>query len=50
MARRVNGLDTLCCSLPGVSMPDTDEQAIAIASGSSKDYRWGARVGLQQHH
>jgi hypothetical protein len=49
MVRRFNGLGTICCSLTGVSVPETDEQAIAITSGSSKDQRRDLRVGLQKH-
>jgi hypothetical protein len=50
MAQRINGLDTMCCSLLGVSMPDTDEQAIAITSDSSKEHRRDVWVGRQLHH
>src|SRR4029450_10276881 len=39
MDERLNQLDTTSFSLPGVYAPDSDEHAIAITHGYSKDHR-----------
>jgi transposase len=36
---RFNHLDTTSVSLTGTSVPDTDEQAMVLTHGDSKDHR-----------